>query len=113
MRSMTVDKEKLEEKIGEAIGLEMAAQKAVDEHSSKGLLDRGAISKLEDMKKEANSHQTQLEGLVQKLLQSNGLDSGNVQDIAYCNYHFRLASDCLIAFSPMFLFRLQSQILYY
>lgn len=88
MRSMTVDKEKLEEKIGEAIGLEMAAQKAVDELSSKGLLDRGAISKLEDMKKGANSHQTQLEELVQKLLQSNGLDSGNVQDIAYCNYHF-------------------------
>ena len=32
------DKERLEEKIGEAIGLEMAAQKAVEELASKGLL---------------------------------------------------------------------------
>jgi len=33
-----MDKEKLAEKIGEAIGLEMAAQKAVRELSTKGLL---------------------------------------------------------------------------
>jgi ferritin-like metal-binding protein YciE len=34
-----VEKEKLEEQIGEVLGLEMAAQKAVEELSSKGLLD--------------------------------------------------------------------------
>jgi hypothetical protein len=33
----SVNSEKLEEKIGEAIGLEMAAQKAVEELTSKGL----------------------------------------------------------------------------
>jgi hypothetical protein len=32
---------KLEQKIGEALGLEMAAQKAVEELGSKGLLDEG------------------------------------------------------------------------
>jgi len=36
---MTVDKERLEQKLGEAIGLEMAAQKAVEELSSR-LLQR-------------------------------------------------------------------------
>ena len=35
---MAIDKEKLEKKIGEAIGLEMAAQKAVEDLSAKGLL---------------------------------------------------------------------------
>jgi ABC-type Fe2+-enterobactin transport system substrate-binding protein len=33
-------KQKLEEKIGEALGLEMAAQKAVEEFESKGLLNK-------------------------------------------------------------------------
>jgi hypothetical protein len=56
----------LEEKIGEAIGLEMAAQKAVKELASKGLLpDEVSIkNKIEGMKKEANNHQTQMEELV-------------------------------------------------
>jgi hypothetical protein len=35
-----VDKQKLEEKIGETLGLEMAAQKAVEEFESKGLLNK-------------------------------------------------------------------------
>jgi hypothetical protein len=37
--------------------------------------------KLEGMTKEANNHQTQMNGLVQKLSQSDGLDSGNIQNI--------------------------------
>jgi hypothetical protein len=62
------NKQKLEQKLGEAIGLEMAAQKAVEELSSKGLLDKGGMkNKLEKMKKEANNHQTKLEGLINKL----------------------------------------------
>jgi rubrerythrin len=78
----TVDnKQKLEKKIGEAVGLEMAAQKAVDELSSKGLLDVGEMkSKLERMRKEANNHQMQLEQLAQKLSESEGLDTSNIQD---------------------------------
>jgi rubrerythrin len=80
----TVDnKQKLEKKIGEAVGLEMAAQKAVDELSSKGLLDVGEMkSKLERMRKEANNHQMQLEQLAQKLSESEGLDTSNIQDTA-------------------------------
>ncbi|MFL6471636.1 MAG: hypothetical protein ACJ71H_12400 [Nitrososphaeraceae archaeon] len=80
----TVDnKQKLEKKIGEAVGLEMAAQKAVDELSSKGLLDVGEMkSKLERMRNEANNHQMQLEQLAQKLSESEGLDTSNIQDTA-------------------------------
>ena len=36
----TMDTEMIEEKIGEVLGLEMAAQKAVDQLVSKGLLDK-------------------------------------------------------------------------
>jgi hypothetical protein len=50
------EKERLEEQIGEVLGLEMAAQKAVEELSAKGLLDKGGLkSKLQGMKKEAGT----------------------------------------------------------
>ena len=46
------NKEKLEEKIGEAFGLEKAVQVAVEELSAKGLLDEGGMkNKLQTMKK--------------------------------------------------------------
>ena len=80
---MSAEKEKLEEKIGEALGLEMAAQKAVEELGSKGLLDEaGMKAKLDKMRKEANNHQTKLEELVQKLSQSQGLNPENIQSTA-------------------------------
>jgi len=80
---MSAEKEKLEEKIGEALGLEMAAQKAVEELGSKGLLDEaGMKAKLNKMRKEANNHQTKLEVLVQKLSQSQGLNPENIQSTA-------------------------------
>src|SRR4029078_11564253 len=75
----------IEKKIGEALGLEMAAEKAVEELVSKGLLDEGGMkSKLENMRKQANNHQTQLEELVQKLSESEGggLDSTNINEVA-------------------------------
>lgn len=51
----------------------MAAQKAVEELSLKGLLDQdGLKGKLEGMRKEASNHQTQLEEL----------DSENIQEVA-------------------------------
>ena len=53
----TGSKAKLEQKIGEALGLEMAAQKAVQELDSKGLLDEvGMKAKLDKMRKEASNH---------------------------------------------------------
>jgi ferritin-like protein len=78
----SVDREKLEEKIGEAIGLEMAAQKAVEELASKGLIPGQASIKLEGMRKEANNHQAQMEDLVGKLSDSDGLNSVKIQEIA-------------------------------
>ena len=77
------NKEKLEEKIGEALGLEKAAQVAVEELSAKGLLDEGGMKdKLQTMKKQANNHQTNLEGFVRALSESEGLSSGNIQETA-------------------------------
>jgi len=73
--------EKFEQKLGECLGLEMAAQKAVQELSSMGLLDkRGILSKLKNMQKEAGNHQSKLEQLVQKL--SGSLDSATIQEAA-------------------------------
>ena len=78
-----MDKEKIEEKIGEAIGVEMAAQKAVEQLASKGLLPSQGLmkTKLEGMRKEANNHQTQMEDLVRKLSQSDWLDSAKIQEM--------------------------------
>jgi hypothetical protein len=75
------NKQKLEQKLGEAIGLEMAAQKAVEELSSKGLLDKGGMkNKLEKMKKEANNHQTKLEGLINKLSSQSSKRGGEGEE---------------------------------
>ena len=53
------------EKICEAISPKMAAQKTVEELSSKGLLPSQGLlkNKLKNMRKEANKHQTQMEDL--------------------------------------------------
>jgi rubrerythrin len=77
-------KERLEEKIGEAIGLEMAAQKAVEELASNGMLpSQGLVmNKLEYMRKQASTHQTEMEDLVGKLSDSDGLDSVKIQEVA-------------------------------
>src|SRR5215208_2563118 len=66
-------KAKLEQKIGKALGLEKAAQLAVQELSAKGLLDEGGTKeKLQIMKEQANNHQINLEELVADLA-SEGL----------------------------------------
>ena len=76
------NKHEIEKKIGEALGLEMAAQKAVEELGPKGLDKGGMKTKLENMRKQANNHQTQLEELTQTLSESEGLDSTNIQEVA-------------------------------
>jgi hypothetical protein len=49
--------QKLEQKIGEALGLEKAAQVAVEELSAKGLLDEAGVkTQIEGIKQEANNH---------------------------------------------------------
>jgi ferritin-like protein len=75
--------EKLEQKLGEVLGLEMAAQKAVEEFSAKGPLDEAGVrTQVEGMKQEANNHQKQIEELVETLSTSEGLDSQSIQESA-------------------------------
>ena len=78
-----VEIEKLQEKLGEALGLEMAAQKAVEELGSKGLLDEnGMLTQLEKMQSQAGNHQSKLEEVVQNLADgSDELDPTKVQQV--------------------------------
>ena len=77
------EKEKLEEQIGEVLGLEMAAQKAVEELSSIGLLDKGGLKdKLKGMKSEAGDHQRRIEQVMQGVADSEGLDQQRIRQNA-------------------------------
>jgi ferritin-like protein len=77
------NKQKLGQKLGEVLGLEMAAQRAVEELSAKGLLDEAGIkTQIEGMKQEANNHQKKIDQLVEILSKSEGLDSQGVQESA-------------------------------
>jgi hypothetical protein len=51
-----VEKELIEQKIGEAIGLKKAAQKAVEDLKSKGLVKAEHEKKLVSMKEEATNN---------------------------------------------------------
>lgn len=63
-----MDNEILEEKIGECLGLERAAQKAVEELESRGLLDEPAIkAKIMGMREEAGSHEQKLQQLIEQV----------------------------------------------
>jgi hypothetical protein len=79
-----VEIEKLQEKIGEALGLEMAAQKAVYELDSKGLLDKNEmLTQLQKMKSQASNHQSKLVSVVQNLADRKiQLDTTKIQQIA-------------------------------
>lgn len=76
------DKEMIEEKIGEALGLEKAAQKAVEELDSRGLLKPEHMKKLSKMKQEASRQEQQMEELVQQLTESDELDSEKIESTA-------------------------------
>src|SRR5919112_5813747 len=78
-----VEAQKIEEQIGEVLGLEIAAQKAVEELSSKGLLDkRGIKGKLQGMKSEAADHQKKIEKLMQRISKSEGLNQDSIRQHA-------------------------------
>jgi ferritin-like metal-binding protein YciE len=64
--------EKLQEKLGEALGLEMAAQKTMEELSSMELFknDRMLITQLQKMQQQAGNHQSKLEQIVDSLPKS-------------------------------------------
>ena len=78
-----VEIEKIEEQIGEALGLEIAAQKAVEELTSRGLLDKpGMKRKLQGMKSEAAAHQKKIEKLLQRVSESEGLNEDSIREHA-------------------------------
>ena len=76
------DKETLQETIGECLGLERAAQRAVDELDSKGLLKPEAKKRIMGMQKDANGHEEKLQKLVENVTESEELDSQSIEDHA-------------------------------
>ena len=74
-----VSKQVLEETLGECIGLERAAQKAVQELDAKGLLPEEMKKKLMDMHSEANQHEGKLRNILGSVTQSDGIDSDSVE----------------------------------
>jgi hypothetical protein len=65
------DKEMIQEKIGEALGLERAAQTAVEQLDSRGLLKTEHMKKLSKMRDEAGKQEEEMESLVQQLQESD------------------------------------------
>jgi polyhydroxyalkanoate synthesis regulator phasin len=77
-----VEKELIEQKIGEAIGLEIAAQKSVDELVSKGLLKAEHEKKLRPMQEEANTQQNEMKSLVKEIAEDEGFDKENINSVS-------------------------------
>lgn len=77
-----VSKEVLEETIGECLGLERAAQKAVEELDSKGLLNEEVKTKVIGMKEEAGEHEEKLQTLIETVTESEGLNSDSIEEHA-------------------------------
>jgi hypothetical protein len=76
------DQEMIQEKIGEALGLEKAAQKAVEDLDSRGLLKPEQMKKLSKMKEEASQQEEEMEDLVQELVESDGFNQETIDEKA-------------------------------
>ena len=72
----------IQEKIGEALGLEKAAQKAVEELHSRGLLKPEHMKKLSKMKEQAGKQEEEMEVLIQDLTDTDGFDSSTIEEKA-------------------------------
>jgi DNA-dependent RNA polymerase auxiliary subunit epsilon len=75
-------RKRIEQKIGEAIGLEIAAQKSVDELVSKGLLKAEHEKKLRPMQEEANTQQNEMEALVKEIAEDEDFDIENINSVS-------------------------------
>ena len=73
------DKKTNQEKIGEAIGLERVAQKAVETLNSRALLKSEHTAKLSKTKQEASEQEKGTEAIVQDLTNSDGFDSSTIE----------------------------------
>ncbi|HJT85375.1 MAG TPA: hypothetical protein VJ697_12920 [Nitrososphaeraceae archaeon] len=67
-----IGKKLIEEKIGKAIGLEKAMQKAVEELRSNGLLKTEYKKKLNSMKNEADQQQREMEVIIEEIAENEG-----------------------------------------
>jgi ferritin-like metal-binding protein YciE len=76
------DSEMIQEKIGEALGLEKAAQKAVEELDSRGLLKPEHMKKLSKMREEAGKQEEEMQSLVEELSESEGFDPSKIEEKA-------------------------------
>ena len=76
------DQEMIQEKIGEALGLEKAAQKAVEDLDSRGLLKPEQMKKLSKMKDEASQQEQEMQQLVEDLVESDGFDQSTIEEKA-------------------------------
>lgn len=76
------DQEMIQEKIGEALGLEKAAQKAVEDLDSRGLLKPEQKKKLSKMKEEAGQQEEEMKKLVDGLVESEGFDDSTIEEKA-------------------------------
>ena len=72
----------IQEKIGEALGLEKAAQKAVKDLDSRGLLKPEQMKKLSKMRQEASRQEEEMEDLVKDLVESDGFDQDTIDEKA-------------------------------
>ncbi|HEX6379220.1 MAG TPA: hypothetical protein VFZ60_09095 [Nitrososphaeraceae archaeon] len=76
------DQEMIQEKIGEALGLEKAAQKAVKDLDTRGLLKPEQMKKLSKMRQEASQQEEEMENLVKDLVESDGFDQDTIDEKA-------------------------------
>jgi ferritin-like metal-binding protein YciE len=76
------DQEMIQEKIGEALGLEKAAQKAVEDLDSRGLLKPEHMKKLAKMREETSEQEEEMQQLVKELADSDGLDPSAIEETA-------------------------------
>src|SRR6476469_3745061 len=79
------DQKNLEEKLGEVLGLERAAQKAVTELNSMKLLDSSSKKEVIGMKDEANSHEEQIIKLISDISKENEvvkIDQDSIEETA-------------------------------
>jgi hypothetical protein len=80
------DQKKLEEKLGEVLGLERAAQKAVEELNSKKLLESATKKDVLGIKEEASSHEEKINKLISDLSEQENdnlkINQDNIEEIA-------------------------------
>ena len=76
------DQEMIQEKIGEALGLEKAAQKAVKDLDTRGLLKPEHMKKLSKMREEASQQEEEMQDFVKDLVESDGFDQETIDEKA-------------------------------